>query len=60
MTDEQRAELAALNDYVAEVEAEMDPETCAAWARLSRDERQAMMWTGFHLERRIAAGRAAG
>lgn len=51
MTEAQKTKLAALNAYVAEVLAEMDAATKAAFLSLSKAERQAMMWVGFHTER---------
>jgi len=44
--------LKALNAYIAEVLAEMDGATKAAFMSLTKIERQAMMWTGFHMEGR--------
>lgn len=52
MTTAQTDKLEALNAYVAEVLAEMDAATKAAFLALSKAERQAMMWVGFHMEGR--------
>jgi hypothetical protein len=52
MTATQIAKLEALNAYVAEVLAEMDAETKAAFISIPKAERQAMMWVGFHAEGR--------
>ena len=52
MTAKQKNKLTALNAYVAEVFAEMDDATKAAFMSMTKLERQAMMWTGFHMEGR--------
>ena len=52
MTAAQTAKLKALNVYVAEVLADMDAQTKAAFMSLPKAERQAMMWVGFHAEGR--------
>ena len=52
MNAAQTAKLEALNLYAAEVFAGMDAETKAAFMSLAKDERQSMIWVGFHMEGR--------